>query len=303
MKRFVIGIAAWLACSACDDPLEPVERIEDFRVLGARVEVDGEPSRAAPAPGETASVRWLVAAPEPEPAIGWALAVCAAAPMRAGIPTCDGSPFATLVSPSPAPEAPRIDFTVPETLDDDVSRLLVVGSICEGRVPTGAPEDSACPRGVAGTKVTFTFDRFRSDDVNMNPSFAEPALTLDGDDWAPSTTTPPSCESGELPTIAAGSSGHRIDVHVAPDARDPLPHENELDPEREGLLVAHFTTDGDLERAFSAIADEDETTSISLTWGAPKSAPGSGAVVRFWFVVRDLRGGTDFTERAVCVVP
>jgi hypothetical protein len=41
---------------------------------------------------------------------------------------------------------------------------------------------------------------------------------------------------------------------------------------------------------------------VRVEWTAPGAAPDSG-VVRFFFVVRDSRGGTDWLERAVCVAP
>jgi hypothetical protein len=43
--------------------------------------------------------------------------------------------------------------------------------------------------------------------------------------------------------------------------------------------------------------------STEVEWTAPDSDASTGLLVRFWFVVRDLRGGSDFIERAVCVVP
>jgi len=33
------------------------------------------------------------------------------------------------------------------------------------------------------------------------------------------------------------------------------------------------------------------------------SAPPEGLLVRFFFVARDFRGGSDWLERGVCVVP
>jgi hypothetical protein len=49
----------------CDESLKAVELVVEPRVLGARVEVLGEASRAAPSPGETASASFLVASPKP----------------------------------------------------------------------------------------------------------------------------------------------------------------------------------------------------------------------------------------------
>ena len=64
-------LAAILTIS-CGDPLKLPQLIEHNRVLGARVEVQGEPERASPAPGESATVRWLVADPDEPRPVSWA---------------------------------------------------------------------------------------------------------------------------------------------------------------------------------------------------------------------------------------
>jgi hypothetical protein len=76
-----------------------------------------------------------------------------------------------------------------------------------------------------------------------------------------------------------------------------LPRPTKLDPARESLQLAHFTTAGDLSRAFDTIAWNTDELSREVTWRAP-SEPG---LVRFWLVLRDFRGGSAFVERAVCV--
>jgi len=41
---------------------------------------------------------------------------------------------------------------------------------------------------------------------------------------------------------------------------------------------------------------------VRVSWKAPVVQPASG-LVRFFFFVRDSRGGTDWLERALCVAP
>jgi hypothetical protein len=48
-----------LATTACTSSLDPATLIARDRVLGAKVIVDVDPSRAWPAPGEHATVTWL----------------------------------------------------------------------------------------------------------------------------------------------------------------------------------------------------------------------------------------------------
>src|SRR5262245_31510095 len=96
-RRVSCALAALvaLASSGCDDALTRVDLVANLRVLGARVEVEGAPKRATPAPGETAHVRWLAVERQPDPPLGWAFAICAAAPPGASLPTCAADPFAT----------------------------------------------------------------------------------------------------------------------------------------------------------------------------------------------------------------
>jgi hypothetical protein len=309
-KHVLIGLArllCWLPLagaahltSACDDPLKRAELVEDLRVLGARVEVEGDPDRAAPGPGESASVRWLVAAPEPDAPVGWALSACVAATVNVGIPRCEGAPFASLTSAAPEAAAPALSFQIPADVDPETSpRVVVLGSICRDAVPIGDPEDSRCPGRSEGTRVTLEFELARPDDVNRNPHFGEPALELDGAPWPASA--PASCEGDDVVRVRAGS--HSVRIAVAADARDPVPPAGELDPERESLLLSHFSDRGELEHAFSSIPFDSELTEVSVPWSTPTSVPAEGRVVRFWFVLRDLRGGSDFLERAVCVEP
>jgi hypothetical protein len=79
--------------------------------------------------------------------------------------------------------------------------------------------------------------------------------------------------------------------------RDTLPRPSKLDPSRESLQLSHFTTAGDLTRAFETIAWDSEALERSVSWTAPEE-PG---LVRFWLVLRDFRGGGAFVERAACV--
>ncbi|MND08550.1 hypothetical protein D3C83_312490 [compost metagenome] len=65
--------------------------------------------------------------------------------------------------------------------------------------------------------------------------------------------------------------------------------------------MSQFSTRGDLDRVLSVIA-KGEPLSVKSEWQEPDSIS-SGRVVRFWFVVRDLRGGVDWSIRTLCAVP
>jgi len=290
--------------SACDDPLKPLELVEDLRVLGARAEVEGDPGRAAPSPGENTRVRWLVAAPETAPNLGWAFGVCVAASRNTGTPECDGEPFASATSPELTAAEPDVSFAVPSGLDlTRASSIAVLGSICEGALPVGEPAHSRCPSGAPGTRVSFELGLRTEPDVNLNPRFAEPGLFLDEQPWTGAPTFEEPCAGGPHPSVRAGSGKLQLQIVTASDARDPLTPRNEIDPERESLLISHFSTGGELDRAFSNLGASNRNESVAVGWAPPAETTADGVLVRFWFVLRDERGGADFAERAVCVVP
>jgi len=150
--------------------------------------------------------------------------------------------------------------------------------------------------------VSLEFELARAADVNLNPSFATEPLRLDGAAWTTGAGDT-ACAGSGLVEVRAGSGDHEVAVEVAGDARDPLPRLEDFDPEREELQLSHFSSDGRLDRPFSGLAADSPESEVRVSWRAPRSAPPEGELVRFWFVVRDLRGGSDFTTRALCVVP
>ena len=302
--RVALAVCALPLAAGCDDPLKEVERIESVRVLGARVEVQGDSGRAAPAPGERASVRWLVVAPEEPIALGWSMGVCVARENNLGLSSCAEPPFAELEQAEPSVDVPTIDFEVPESLDPEATpRLALLGVICPDGSPEGAFDEARCTGEDPGTAVSLELDLARDGDVNTNPDFAEPALALDGAAWPDSGVASEPCAGEGLIEIAAGSPRHLVRVDVRDDARDPVPQVIEGDPLREELRLSHFSTDGGFTRAFSALAADDPESGVELPWDAPRTAPQGGQLVRFWFVLRDLRGGSSFVSRALCVVP
>ena len=57
--------------------------------------------------------------------------------------------------------------------------------------------------------------------------------------------------------------------------------------------------------SFVEATDQNAMTTVDVTWDAPAAAEvtAAGAAVTFTFVVRDDRGGTDWTTRTLCVTP
>jgi hypothetical protein len=288
MRTIMAAIAAVIA--GCDDPLKRVDLVTDARVLGARVEVQGEPERASPAPGETATVRWLVADRDVDRALGWAFAVCEAAPPGGSLPACAAEPFATSTAALPVPGEPRIEFAVP---GDVTSRALaVLGVVCPDSAPTFEEDSFGC-EGPDGTPVSLDFELETSDRSNLNPVIGPEALTLGG------AALPAGLDCAALPTVAPGSS-HALELVLDETDRDAVAQPTSADPPKETLQVSNFTTAGELDRIFTIFEASDARLVTRVSWKAPKTAP-EGGLVRLFFVVRDFRGGADWIERGVCV--
>lgn len=69
----------------------------------------------------------------------------------------------------------------------------------------------------------------------------------------------------------------------------------------EEIQVSWLTDGGDLERTFSFITEP--ASDVLTQWRPFSDAPEDGLLVRFNFVIRDGRGGTDWVERGLCVLP
>ena len=286
---FVLGL--WLL--GCDDPLKTVELVEEPRLLGARVEVLDDVGRAAPAPGEMATITFLLASPAPAQTQGFALAACSATARRGARTECAAPPFAQIVSQDGEAGSVSLTFEVPPELDP-AGRIAVLGIVC----PFGSPsnEGKSCDGVEPGRELTFALELSREDDVNLNPALEPASLTFDGEEWPAAGALDGDCAGQGYVEVEAGSK-HAFEVALSEDDRDAVPHPERLDPVRESLQLSHFVTGGDLSRAFESIAWDSDELLRRTTWTAPKT-PG---LVRFWLVLRDLRGGGDFTARSVCV--
>ncbi len=300
-REWSVVVAAGLVLVACGDPMKKPELIEETRVIGARVEVDGDPERAWPRPGETATARWLVAHPGPPVPVSWAFAVCPAADVAFGVPSCVTSPFATARQDNPGTGEPSITFQVPEEAADwGVSEVVVLGVVCTAGMPvlTDELETSECEEG-EGHRVFFTVGLELDVESNHNPSLASAPFMLDDAAWE-SDAEPASCAEAAAAVSVPVGSEHVIDFDLTDCDREALETEYDVDEAVEAIQISQFATGGDLERAYSVV-EGDQPNRVELTWTAPKEAPAAGKLVRFYFVARDPRGGADWTTRFVCV--
>jgi hypothetical protein len=285
----------------CDDPLAYPQDIDRLRVLGARASVAGDATRAWPAPGESVSLEWLVAAPDPEPLVGFRFDACPSQAASRGSPACAGAPFASAASASPSSQAPRFDFVLPGTASD---RVLVQGLVCQDALPPagGSIEAARCPG--EGERVLFELVVAGPGRENLNPSLGDAVFTLAGQLWpepAAGELDAAMCAPGEPARTAR--LGEKLELGVALDEadREPLDEPTKLSPPREPLSVSHFATHGRLARPLSVVEGASKELGVSVGWRSPSGPAGERA--RFYFVVRDGRGGVDFAVRTLCLLP
>lgn len=303
MTKLLFGIAMGLVVAGCGPEFDPASLVETTRVLGARIEVEGAPDRASPLPGETANVTWLVTSPGDEPPLSWTFAACA------GSASCVDAPLARFDGTT---SPPRIAFAVPSAAAlGGAASVLIVGQVCAGvdSVPTVDPQ-SGLPgcTGARGTTVSLSLPLQVGADANHNPT-ADRAFTFDGAAWpAPGAGDDP-CALG--PRVAADAK-----AHVIGNTTDGADRERYTvvvgdppvaTPARERLQISQFTTAGRLKSQFAFVeaTDERPATTVDVSWEAPEAdeVPPGGKPVTFTFVVRDERGGSDWTTRALCVTP
>jgi len=272
----------------CDDSLKRVSLIEETRVLGARTEVQSDPLRSSPKPGESARTRFFLAAPGGAPNVSYALSVCPVKPVFNGFPECVGEPFAQAERAAPSDAPVELSFDVPASLDVEATpHALIRGTICaDGHAPE-------CTDGVA-TEVALELDLGTETTSNQNPTFSDDSLTLDGMPWLAA----PELTCGTLPEVSVKSS-HRLGVALAAENFEAISQSTSVDPSQETLLVSLFSDLGELKHAFLSLDQSTPASARELSWSAP-AEPG---VARFYFMVRDERAGQDFQTRALCVVP
>lgn len=177
---------------------------------------------------------------------------------------------------------------------------------------------SACTSGVAvpgepRVAGPFVFVRPAADDgshpreVLLWPALEQPPP------WEGCAADP------NLLQVRAGGEEHTIRLRFDASDRERYQYEIEVNSEntlrdgRESLLISHAlsTQGGELTRFFSLLDDPDEgEAEISVGYKPPEArdnseqrVPENGRLVRFYFTLRDQRGGVDFATRELCVMP
>jgi hypothetical protein len=126
------------------------------------------------------------------------------------------------------------------------------------------------------------------------------------------------CKGKDMPQVHEDDDDYTIRVRFDGQDRDEYAQKVDGKPTGESLheelLVSHALTEhgGELERYFTVLDAtlSDKDAEISVKYAPPEHStkknelvPADGRMVRFYFIVRDQRGGLDFTTRELCLLP
>lgn len=322
LVRLAAALAASASVTGCLEELSPGWRIEDARVIGALVQVQGEPGRAAPRPGETVEVELLLAEPPygaaAPPSLGWAVVACVPSPASApGMPACAGAPVPALGEGRPV----RFPLTLPPAAALGGAReLTLLGLVCVGGAPALGGDTLECTGGARAVRLV---DRIAiaADDAaapNRRPTIADERVTLTAPGAAPvvwELAETPLLEAGcaavaggaAMPTLRAGGPEVELRLFAGDDDRETFTVRvgDQDETRREALTISSFVSAGTLARQFTVVEGPDGAgrDGFALAYTPPESAEPGGTPVRFWLVARDGRGGTDLAVRTLCVTP
>lgn len=330
MRRLLLSTGL-LCLWGCSESFEPPSLVQDLRPVAALVEVEGDPSRANPDPGDFIRVTQHIIDAGPKPEIEWRFVACVPAPSVITPPICGSviEPCEGCVNEEgPRAEDPVIRFQVPgpEELGEE-TEVVVQGAICQGEIaseerllellfgrveeinPCADPENE-------GRLISVRIPIEQYDPPNLQPEVASLAIG-GGDRWLDLPDSYPriGCRKEierEVQCFAASLvSEARVRLSVTPESLQPFEDERgEL--VREEIQISWLADAGQFERSFSFIDESSSTVDGNpfelVTWWLPELPKvgwrqRKGFYVRFNFVLRDGRGGTAWVEHGLCIVP
>lgn len=325
MRSLATGLAGLLFLTGCVEGFDSPTEILSNRVLGARLEIAGDLARAWPRAGENVAVRWFVVDPAEAAPLTYAFLVCEAGAAEATSQFCGKAPFATAVVTTPTMDEPRIAFKTPAK----ASRLLLQGVICANGTPVvdvakasakciADPVDDADagpalrPKTTLVTKTIFVVDDdaatnrhpvlFGAAPIAVRRTTADGPVVLTQAGLVPLEDCRDEATAEGVPVLVAKKN---MEFEMPVDPRDREFYETaDGDRLREELELGCFSSGGEFNKTYMVVDDRYESRR-SLYWDAPKAEdlPKDGRLTRFFFVLRDARGGEEWTTRAACIVP
>jgi hypothetical protein len=324
---FAIGALLVVGCQM----LPPPSLVTRTRIVGAELTVAGDPGRAWPLPGESATLTYFVLQKDPDEAISAGFTVCPAGPAISGIRFCAGAPFA-VVPPGPAEVGPlSFDITLPPaSVLGDTDELVALLATCAGGGTPAidmATQTAHCDGDMPGRAEISTFviqvaDPDMPDVANRHPVLTDETVSIvrEGVDpivWeaptgvAPETNCAAMTGTASFPRIETPPMGGRtftIDFTSSAVDRETYIRIDPLDgpvETREALELAHYATLGSFERNVSNLdgtSTEDRLAHVDWTTPEAMAIPTGGATLHMWWVARDGRGGFALMQRDACVV-
>ena len=326
---------------ACSESFLPASAVDDLRVIGARIDVQGAAGRANPSPEDEVQASILVIDQGPLPALTWSFVACVPTPTRIGVPICgaliEGCQGCVGPPPSDPFALPVLRFQVPseEELDAVEAReVLLQGVVCGEGVPSadaileflsGVSDDLAPCEDAEGEPIVDEGERSvgrfvtvqipierDAENPNLNPGIEN--VSLNEGAWPP-----PYAEGVPREAPATGCSAALDALQPEDRAKHPVagspPSTIDLsvtpgslqsfmiDGEDfvEEIQVSWLADGGSYEVAFSFITDP--ASAVQTRWQPFSEVGDDGRLVRFSFVIRDGRGGLDRVERGLCVLP
>lgn len=285
-----------LVLSACGDPLVEPQEIIGTRALGLRLSLADDSSIMSVKPGDQAQIALLVVAPR-QRRLSAVVSFCTSKQVTLGVPECQGRPFATESIEGMSGE----DLVVPFVLSPQLKpgdEWLVRAAVCDDADAEGRTALIAnCDDGEPPLELFYRAEAAGTE-VNHNPNLGDDELRFNGKSWPEQDDVGEECDSS-LPKLGTNSQA-TITFLLKGDDRERLPSGS--DSPRESLLFSHAMNAPGLARAFSAI--EQDTTSKSFELSLARETTSENAksrVVTFHLVVRDGRGGSDWTSRQLCL--
>lgn len=188
---------------------------------------------------------------------------------------------------------------------------LFTGIVCRNGIPEFGAEGFTCAEnddaeGPLEVEEFYSSVAVQQDDEssNHNPELSALSLRLDGESWPAwegnMLPTADDCDpaSPQFPEIPADEV-MTLEVGYAANDRE------QVDGKSEVMRISHRATDGSFSSSASYLprdrkADKNGLLLAEVDWETPPADQKSERLIRFYFAVRDGRGGFAATERFAC---